>query len=168
MDALDTRKRVFLLRIMIEKARRRRKNMQNVFHYVLNRRQLIKLCLVTLLLLISQKNAATPIHVRSCHRLKRNLGWFNHVWNSYSDDRFKKTFRVSHQTFMFILDRIGHILQRKTNEEPVSPECRLAVTLYHLSRGDYYYTIAEMTGLGVSTVCNCQQGNQGNSRQLVG
>lgn len=35
----------------------------------------------------------------------------------------------------------------------MSPECRLAICLYRLSRGDYYYTIAEMTGLGVSTVC---------------
>ena len=39
------------------------------------------------------------------------------------------------------------------NEEPVSPECRLGICLYHLVRGDYYYTIVEMTGLGVSTVC---------------
>ena len=38
-------------------------------------------------------------------------------------------------------------------EEPISVECRLAICLYHLARGDYYYTIAEMTGLGVSTVC---------------
>ena len=38
-------------------------------------------------------------------------------------------------------------------EEPISPEFRLATALYRLSRGDYYYTIAEMTGLGVSTVC---------------
>lgn len=38
-------------------------------------------------------------------------------------------------------------------EEPISPEFRLAIALYRLLRGDYYYTIAEMTGLGMSTVC---------------
>ena len=38
------------------------------------------------------------------------------------------------------------------NEEPISQECWLAVCLYRLARGDYYYTIAEMTGLGVSSV----------------
>ena len=55
---------------------------------------------------------------------------------------------------MFILNRIKHVLQRDTiNEEPISPECRLGICLYRLARGDYYYTIAEMVGLGVATVC---------------
>ncbi|KAJ7385149.1 hypothetical protein OS493_017524 [Desmophyllum pertusum] len=44
-------------------------------------------------------------------------------------------------------------LERQTiNEQPISPECRLAICLYRLSRGDYFYTISEMVGLGVSTV----------------
>ena len=42
-------------------------------------------------------------------------------------------------------------------EEPLSPELRLAICLYRLGRGDYLYTIAEMAGLGVSTVCNIVQ-----------
>ena len=55
---------------------------------------------------------------------------------------------------MFILNRIKHILQRDTiNKEPISPECRLGISLYRLARGDYYYTIAEMIGLEVATVC---------------
>ena len=31
---------------------------------------------------------------------------------------------------------------------------QLAICLYKLSRGDYYYTISEMTGIGESTVTN--------------
>ena len=38
-------------------------------------------------------------------------------------------------------------------EEPISPECCLAICLYRLATGDYLYTIAEMAGVGVSTVC---------------
>jgi len=61
---------------------------------------------------------------------------------------------VSKATFRFILGRIEHDLQRDTVAEyPIPPASRLAVCLYRLARGDYYYTIAEMTGLGVSTVC---------------
>jgi hypothetical protein len=30
----------------------------------------------------------------------------------------------------------------------------LGIALYRLARGDYYYTISEMTGFGVATVCN--------------
>ena len=45
-------------------------------------------------------------------------------------------------------------MERDTvNEEPISQECRLAICLCRLARGDYYHTIAEMTGLGVSSVC---------------
>ena len=33
-----------------------------------------------------------------------------------------------------------------------SPEMRLAICLYKLSRADYNYTISEMTGAGESTV----------------
>ena len=111
---------------------------------------LLQVFIVTTLL-ISSENAVT---VRSCRRLPRNNGWFDHVWNTYSDTRFKKTFRVSKATFDFILGRIEHDLQRDTvAEEPIPPAFRLAVCLYRLARGDYFYTIAEMTGLGNSTVC---------------
>ena len=80
-------------------------------------------------------------------RLERNNGRFNTVW-SYSAKRFRKTFRVSRETFEFVRER------NTINEVPVSPECtRLAICLYRLSRGDYYYTIAEVTRLGVSIVC---------------
>ena len=61
---------------------------------------------------------------------------------------------MSRGTFQFILSRIRHVLQRDAvNEDPISPECRLAFCLDRLARGDYYYTISEMSGLGVSTVC---------------
>ena len=38
-------------------------------------------------------------------------------------------------------------------EDPVSPACRLAICLYCLGRGDYLFTISEMAGYGVATVC---------------
>ena len=45
------------------------------------------------------------------------------------------------------------LLSRQTvTEDPISPDERLAICLYRLGRGDYYYTIAEMVGRSVSTV----------------
>ena len=41
-----------------------------------------------------------------------------------------------------------------TAEKPTAPKERLAICLYGLSRGDYYYTIAEMTDHGFSTIQN--------------
>lgn len=76
----------------------------------------------------------------------------------YSEARFKKTFRVSRDTFNFILNRIEPFLIRQTvTEEPIPPALRLAICLYRLGRGDYLYTIAEMSGLGVSTISSIGQ-----------
>lgn len=128
---------------------------QSLLMYAASRRRrvTILLCLVGLLLLSGHQNNATDrVYRHSCRRLIRNNGWWELVWNSYSDERFKKTFRVSKNTFNFILSRIRHELERETiNEDPISPECRLGICLYRMGRGDYYYTISEMVGLGVST-----------------
>ena len=73
---------------------------------------------------------------------------------------FKKTFRV---TFLYILSRIRQQLERHTvTEDPIYPELRLAICLYRLGRGDYFYTIAEMTGLVVST-----RGRKGGVKRTV-
>ena len=77
--------------------------MQTLFHYmVTRRRQLVNVCLVSVLLLLSPENAS-PEYSRSCRCIWRNMGWSYCVWNTYSEERFKKTFRISHETFHFIL-----------------------------------------------------------------
>ena len=70
----------------------------------------MSVCCLLLLLLMSQRNAVSVTHPRSCRRLNRNSGWWHEVWSTYSDRRFKKTLRVSRATFLFILSRVGHLL----------------------------------------------------------
>ena len=124
---------------------------------VARRRQVLNVSFLLLLLISSQRTNITTVP-RSCRRLGRNIGWWDTVWNTYSDARFKKTFRISRSTFKFILNRIDPFLARQTvTEEPISPELRLVICLYRLGTGDYLYTIAEMSGLGVSTVCSIVQ-----------
>ena len=78
--------------------------------------------MLLVLLALAGKNATTPVR-RSCRRFARNRGWWRVVWLTYSSRRFKQTFRVSRDTFTYILDRIKHVLERKTVvEEPVPPE----------------------------------------------
>ena len=75
----------------------------------------------------------------------------------YSDERFKMTFRISRETFNYILNRIREEIECKCTsniEEATPPEVKLAVALYRFAKGDYYYTISKLTGLGVATVCN--------------
>ena len=80
------------------------------------------------------------------------MEWWGKVWGTYAEARFKNTFRVSRTTFVYILNRIKHQLERKTiAEDPIKPDLRLGLRIYRLGIGDYYYTIAEMVGLGVFT-----------------
>ena len=96
-------------------------------------------------------NAGDIVSLISVGELIRNIGWWDIVWCSYSEARFRKTFRVSRETFMYILSFIRNDLEKQTiTEVPISPECRLAICLYRLGRGDYYYTISEMVGVGLN------------------
>lgn len=96
--------------------------------------------------------SCTPVS-HSCHWLTRNTGWWANAWNSYSERRSKKTFRFSLSMFRDILNRIGPFLARETmTEDPISPELGLVLWLYPLGHCHNLYTIAEIAGLGVSTV----------------
>ena len=85
---------------------------------------------------------------------RNNKNWLETVSQTYSQKKFKHTFRVSRTTCSFILSKIQHRIQKEyVTEEPIPPEQRLAICLYRLGRGDYLYTTAEMVGLAESTVC---------------
>ena len=74
------------------------------------------------------------------------------VWNAYADERFKKTSRVSRGTFQYIVGkRYGSLKKATITEELISSECRVAISLYRLRRGDYLYPIAELAGIGETT-----------------
>ena len=148
-------KNTMLLLKMIKEQRRRQRFIRVSLAIATARRQLLlKTCLFVLLLVFKGKRSTERVYHRSCRRLPRaNTGWWKMVWESYSDKRFKQTFRVNRGTFDIILSHIRHRLARETvTEVPISPEFRLAICLYRLARGDYIYSIAEMVGLGQSTV----------------
>ncbi|CAH3121981.1 unnamed protein product [Porites lobata] len=128
-----------LLWQLIAKNRKRRLALHTALRTVYLRRQLLlRVACLTVLLLANNNGAA--VLSRSCRRFQRNK-------------RFKETFRISRSTFMFLLGRIRHLIAKDTiTEEPISPEGRLAICLYRLARGDYYFTIAAMAGIGERTV----------------
>ena len=142
-----------LLKSVQYRGRQRRRKIESVLHFLkIRRQQLLKASFLIALLILSRRNAAVPIR-RSCRRLGRNQGWWRNVWETYSDARFKKTFRVLRKTFSFILERIHPALERKTYaEDPIEPAFRPAICLYRLARGTYYHTLSELCGVGFSTV----------------
>ena len=63
------------------------------------------------------------------------------VRDTYSPERFFETFRICRETFNFILVNVYDELLKKTLiEESISPDCRLAITIFKFSRGCLLYT----------------------------
>ena len=119
---------------------------------VTKKRFLARVCLLICLLLQSLEDENVRRSCR-CRRSHRNVGWWELVWATYDEGRFNKTFQVTRKTFNVILKSIRPDIEKDVvTELPVSPECRLAICLYRLGRGDYLYTIAELFGLGLATV----------------
>ena len=123
----------------IKEGRRRPLQMQLALSNLVARRKRFLNLTCLLSLLISQRNITVPRPVRSCRRLKRNTGWWKKVCNTFSDARFKKTFRVSRETFTFILNRTcsGNCDGRTNN---VSNEaCYLSVQTRHRRLSLYHF-----------------------------
>ena len=111
--------------------------------------------MTVLLLTNTQPMGPTARKPRSCRRLLRNTGWWENAWSNFDDKRFKRNFRVSRATFLYILGNIEGDLEKELSTDfPISPAFRLAVCLYRLARGDYLHTVAELVGLGTTTVAN--------------
>ena len=122
-----------------------------------NKQHLIKACLELLVQYVNIYHQHQNLHdggrIRSCRRHYRNVGWWNTVNTLYNEERFKQAFRISRNTFHYILQKVGTaILKEDAGVGSISPDKRLAITLYKLGRGDYNYTIGEMTGYAESTL----------------
>lgn len=90
-----------LLRKVLAANRRRQQLLQKFISIAIARRRVfLKAISIFLLLVESKTKERAP---RSCRRLHRsNTNWWNTVWTSYSDERFKLKFRVTRETFIFI------------------------------------------------------------------
>ena len=151
----EDREKFALFKTILNARRHRKWMQQSILNTVIARKRLLLPFVSSVILFLvsfreSQLQAAVLL---SCLRFQRNLCWWNTVWNTYSEKRFKQTLRVSRGTFQFILNRIRHDLERDVVcEDPIPPDMRLAICLYRLGHGDHYFTIAEMFRVGVSTV----------------
>ncbi|XP_065067513.1 uncharacterized protein LOC135693062 [Rhopilema esculentum] len=151
--ALTRRAKTLLLKSLISKRRKRRNLLIKGMAIILLQRLMTLRSFLLAATYLFGELTTSRARVRSCRRLPRNTGWWEKLWFTYDDKRFKQTLRVSRSTFEFILTRIRPQLERQTlTEEPISPELRLAICLYRLGRGDYLYSIGEMVGLARSTV----------------
>ena len=73
-------------------------------HIIVRQRQKQKLFITLCSALISLCRKQKVKRNRRVRRFERNCGWFQKVWNTYDDERFKSCFRISRETFNFILN----------------------------------------------------------------
>ena len=139
---------------MLARSRLRRRKRNNALMVLLQMEERRRKRIISLLLQMLMPRELT---VKRPRRVDRNGGWFEALYN-YSNKRFKEALRVSRETFNYVLVNIRHGLERKTLvEAPISPEERLAIALYRYGRGDYCFTLEQMTGRAKSTIreiCN--------------
>ena len=142
--------------IKMKQERRRKLMMQRAILSTIGQRRrfLLKISRLLSESLITLIESEPVPHPKSIRCLKRNVGWWEAAWSTYSEERFERAFHVTRGTFQHIVGKLYNFLMNGTvNEEPISPERRLAICLYRLGRGDYMYTIAELAGIGKSTPC---------------
>lgn len=61
--------------------------------------------------------------------------------------------RMSAASFDRLLSIVGRHIKKRSNREPISPGCRLAITLRFLATGDTYPSLSYGFRVGVSTIC---------------
>lgn len=81
--------------------------------------------------------------------------WWEDGYENWTDAQFKKRFRVTRDTFQFLLDAIAGDIRKQTTrfKKPTSSELQLALTLYRLSHGCTYTTVGDLFGVATSTAC---------------
>ena len=98
---------------IIKSSRKRRKRQQHILIWLYHQQRILKVMAFAGLFLFSRLQGNTVSRFRSCRRLARNHGWWENVWSSYSNRRFKNSFRVSKKTFAYTLKHMGTDLEQK-------------------------------------------------------
>ena len=86
-----------------------------------------------------------------------NQAWFDMVDTEFDEQQWYENFRVTIDTFQFILNGIELEITRRNTPMPQAISARrgLAIVLYYLSSTAEYLTIANLFGVSISFVCSC-------------
>ena len=86
-----------------------------------------------------------------------SFAWFDMVEASFPDELWFSNFKETRGTLTYILHEIGDEVsgQNTPMQKAVTPNRRLAITLYYLASTAEYRTIGNLFGVSVAFVCNC-------------
>ena len=112
--------------------------------------------------------SAFYLHLRACCELARRpirawvfprpQNWFQQLLNNNALDHWwKENFRVSGDTFEYICQLVGPVLQRQNTRmrEAIPVPKRVGASLWRLATGECYRSCGLMVGLAKPTVVKC-------------
>ena len=94
---------------------------------------------------------------RKVWTLPRSGQWFDMAVTEFSDKEWRENFRLSKETFMYVVSMVGENVSRKDTKlrKAVSTQKRIAIALYFIGSTAEYRTIANLFGVSTSFVCKC-------------
>ena len=101
------------------KSDRRRKNVLRLLEFKIRNQERLLVMFNDLIYMYiyNELNVHEPKRrIRSCRSYERNKGWGNIVNMSYSEERFKQTFRMSRRTFSFVLEKIRAAISKQDTD----------------------------------------------------
>ena len=92
---------------------------------------------------------------RNLWQIPRTSAWFDLAYSTYSDDQWYANFRVSKNTFHFLVDELRADLERQDTEmrKAVTVHRKVALFLYYLASTDSYRSLGNLFGLSRAFVC---------------
>ena len=109
--------------------------------------------MVCLAVVLLANNNGSPVLRRSCRRFQAMFDGVPTCGPLTARNGLKRlSGYLDESTFMFLLGRICNAIEKDTiTEESISPEARLAISLYRLAISDYCFTIADMAEIEEQT-----------------
>ncbi|XP_071958337.1 uncharacterized protein [Antedon mediterranea] len=87
---------------------------------------------------------------------RHGLVFWNTVMTTYTDEDWRRHFRMCKATFEFIANELRPALEKETTNwrAPIPYKVRLAAVIWWLATPTEYRSISNMFGIGISTLCN--------------
>ena len=76
------------------------------------------------------------------------------ITSGWDDNEWKRNFRISRPTFLYLCNQLRVKLQRTHRTRvPIAVETKVAIALWRLGTNVEYRTISHLLGVGISTAC---------------
>ncbi len=104
---------------MLAERRRRRNIRHQVLLEISERWNQALLLYFNIIMLTYHHQVSRPIS-RRCRRVDRVQGWWQIVWYSFDEKRFKMNFRITKATFLYVFKQLEDLLTKEAiSEEPI-------------------------------------------------